>query len=517
VALITEGTYPHHHGGVSVWCDQVIRGLSEHRYEVVAIVGSGGERPEWSEPPNVVGLTPVPLWSPAPAPRPSRTLRTTMAPVLEGFLATLLETGTAAGFCDGLHRLFLAAQDGQLRPALSSPESIELVLTHMHEHPEDTAVGQPGATVPGPPTVSDAVQALVLVEHYLRPLELEPRRVDLCHAVSNGLACLPAMTAKWRYGTPFLLTEHGLYLRERLLAHRPGSFNPHVRSLLLRFFKRLVEASYLMADRIAPVSHYCQLWELKSGAESSRIHPVHNGIDPERFPYDPGEPDEPTLVFVGRIDPLKDIETLLRAFALVRESIPHARLRMFGPRLLASYAQRCDLLVDELGLNGSAVFEGLIESPAEAYRAGQVVLLTSISEGFPFAVLEAMACGRPVIATDVGGVAEAVAEAGLMVPPRAPEVVAEAAVRLLGDAELRRSLGREARDRVISHFTLSACVSNYRALYQAVVSVDEAVVRAGDALDLVTTPAVEAAAEATAEAALDSGVRRRAAEALAAP
>ena len=291
----------------------------------------------------------------------------------------------------------------------------------------------------------------------------------MCHAVSNGLAALPALAAKWSSATPLLLTEHGLYLRERLLAHRPGTMNAHVRSLLLRFFKRLVETTYLMADRIAPVSHYCQLWELKSGAQHTQIQPVHNGIDPDTFSYDPGEPAEPTLVFVGRIDPLKDIETLLRAFALVRRAVPGARLRMFGPRESVTYGRRCDALVSELELGGSAVFEGPVAAPAEAYRAGQVVLLTSISEGFPFAVLEAMACGRPVVATDVGGVAEAVAQAGILVPPRDPVAVAEATIALLGDPARRHALGFRARLRVISHFTVSRCVSDYRDLYQDVV------------------------------------------------
>jgi glycosyltransferase involved in cell wall biosynthesis len=196
---------------------------------------------------------------------------------------------------------------------------------------------------------------------------------------------------------------------------------------------------------------------------------VHNGIDPDRFAYDPGEPDEPMLVFVGRIDPLKDIETLLRSFALVRDVVPGVRLRMFGPRQSPAYGRRCDSLAAELGLGASAVFEGQVASTADAYRSAQVVLLTSISEGFPFAVLEAMACGRPVVATDVGGVAEAVGHDGVLVPPRDPVAVAQATITLLGDPELRRSLGHRARERVTSQFTVSRCVSNYRQLYQDIV------------------------------------------------
>ena len=152
----------------------------------------------------------------------------------------------------------------------------------------------------------------------------------------------------------------------------------------------------------------------------------------------------------------------------MRDVLPGARLRMFGARVSAAYGRRCDALVEELGLGASAVFEGEVDAPAEAYRAGQVVLLTSISEGFPFAVLEAMACGRPVVATDVGGVAEALGDHGILVSPRDPAGVAEATVTLLRDPELRRSLGRRARERVISHFTLSRCVASYRELYRDV-------------------------------------------------
>ncbi|HXW33220.1 MAG TPA: GT4 family glycosyltransferase PelF [Acidimicrobiales bacterium] len=469
VALITEGTYPHNHGGVSVWCDQVIRGLSEHEFEVVAIVGSGSEKPEWPVPSNVSRLTPVPLWPPEPPPSIFETRRCPATYLVGQFLETLLQNGTAARFIGVLNDLFLAAQHGDLRAAFNSSEAVEVTLTHMRESSLESSRGTPDPAETQRPSMADAVQALTLIEHFLRPFELPPRRVDLCHAVSNGLAVLPAFAAKWQSGTPFLLTEHGLYLRERILAYHPGSLRPHVRSLLIRFFKRLVEAGYQMADYIAPVSRYCELWELRSGAERSRIRPIHNGIDPDRFPFAVDEPGDPTLVFVGRIDPLKDIETLLRSFALVRETEPAARLRMFGPREAGRYAARCDDLIESLGLAGWAVFEGRTDEPATAFLSGQVVLLSSISEGFPFAALEAMACGRPLVATDVGGVAEAVGPAGLIVPPRDPAALAEATLRLLGDAQLRRSVGQRARERVLAHFTLARCVAEYRDVYRDLV------------------------------------------------
>ena len=112
-------------------------------------------------------------------------------------------------------------------------------------------------------------------------------------------------------------------------------------------------------------------------------------------------------MWLGRIDPLKDVETLIRSFALVREQLPTARLRIFGAATKENepYLARCVALRDELGLQECAVFEGRADSVVEAYHAGHVVVLTSISEGFPFTLIEAMAAGKATVATDVGGIA----------------------------------------------------------------------------------------------------------------
>ena len=101
----------------------------------------------------------------------------------------------------------------------------------------------------------------------------------------------------------------------------------------------------------------------------------------------------------------------------------------------------------------------------DAYDAGQMVVLCSIAEGFPYTLIEAMTSGRPCVATDVGGVSEAVGDTGMIVPPRSPEALAQACLTLLQDASLRRRLGAAARMRALEYFTVDRAISAFDEIY----------------------------------------------------
>jgi glycosyltransferase involved in cell wall biosynthesis len=240
-----------------------------------------------------------------------------------------------------------------------------------------------------------------------------------------------------------------------------------VRALMLGFYRLLAEESYRGADVVAPCNRYNRRWEEQGGCEPSRIRTVYNGVDPDVFAVAEAEPEEPTVSWAGRIDPIKDLETLLRAVALAAREVPGLRLRLFGaaPRGAEHYEAQLRDLAAKLGIGEQVAFEGRIAQVREAYAAGSVVALSSISEGFPFSVIEAMSVGRPTVSTDVGGVAEAVGDTGLLVPPREPAAMAQALVELLRDAGRRRALGAAARARVLEHFTVDRTVAAYRALY----------------------------------------------------
>lgn len=461
VTLLTEGTYPHVHGGVSTWCDQLVRGMPEVRFQVISLTATGQEPVEWELPPNITSHRAFPLWgATAGTRRLDRRARRAFADTYERFLRTLLLPGPQPEFGVALYELAALARAGRLTSALGSEAALR-VLTEVWTRP-----GTP--TAAARPSLYDALTATELLEHLLRPLAIRVPTGGTAHAVSGGLATLPALAARHFDQVPFLLTEHGIYQRERYLGHRGASLGAPVKTLLLGFYRQLAAEAYRAAQLVTPCNQYNRRWEERGGTPAERIRTVYNGVDPSAFPLAGPEPQIPTLTWAGRIDPIKDLETLIRAYALLRRDFPTLRLRLYGgvPAGCEEYREELEKLAAGLGVCDGITFEGRIEQVSRAYAAGSVVVLSSISEAFPFSLIEAMSCGRATVSTDVGGVREAVGDTGEVVPPRDPAAMAEATARLLRDPGRRAELGRRARQRVVSQFTLRAAVDAFRRIYR---------------------------------------------------
>jgi polysaccharide biosynthesis protein PelF len=522
IALVSEGTYPFAMGGVSVWCDQLIRGLPDYRWDMVALTVDGAERAVWPPPENLDQVVSLPLWGPGGATgrrgRPPASFRRSYEAFLTSLVTPLDPHPERAAversrFLLSLRGLYeFAADGGDLSAAITSNEALAAMMDAWHSiRADEPNTPDPTAAAPRLPvqragdglyhshtrkiegglTLADATQAAWLIEHMLRPLSAPPIRADIVHSSMNGLSMLVGMAAKWRHGTPLLLSEHGIYLRERYISYLDEDAPHPVKVLALSFFRSLAGAAYLISDALAPHSAYNRRWQLRNGAAPERMWTMYNGVAPESFPTAEEEPAEPTIVFMGRIDPLKDLHTLIRAFAIVNEKMPEARLRIFGgtPAVNAGYRDSCAALIEDLGLGAVARLEGRVDDTVHAYHSGSVVALTSISEGFPYTVVEAMACGRTVVCTNVGGVAEAVGDAGIVVPPRDFAAVADACLKLLTDDELRHTLAARARMRVMDRFTLAQSLDAYRQLYERVTTPELPTVFGGESI-LEPRPAV---------------------------
>jgi glycosyltransferase involved in cell wall biosynthesis len=205
---------------------------------------------------------------------------------------------------------------------------------------------------------------------------------------------------------------------------------------------------------------------------AGRVLVIQNAVDPARF--EPGSSrarhrrrdlDPVELVSVGRLAPPKDFATLLDALAeLPRGS---ARLRIVGD---GPERDALEERAHTLRLDAWVSFEGTLPDVAPALGEADVFVLSSRSEGMPMSVLEAMAAGLPVVATDVGGLRELVDEQnGVLVPRDDARSLAEALTRLVVDGDLRRRLGAASRQRAVAGFALPAWRDRHRALYLQLV------------------------------------------------
>jgi glycosyltransferase involved in cell wall biosynthesis len=157
---------------------------------------------------------------------------------------------------------------------------------------------------------------------------------------------------------------------------------------------------------------------------------------------------------------------MIRSAAVARELLPEIRYLVYGSLDAdVPYVERCRSLVAELGLEQTFELRGFHSKPPELYTEGDICVLSSISEAFPYTVLESMACARPVVGTDVGGVREALEGFGKVVPPRDPDAFGRAVVELLSDDEFRRELGRRCREEVLAKYRTSNSVNAYRDTY----------------------------------------------------
>lgn len=197
------------------------------------------------------------------------------------------------------------------------------------------------------------------------------------------------------------------------------------------------------------------------GVPPERIAVIANAVDADDFsPHAESRSDVPLVVCIARQERQKDIPTLLSAFRRVQVAIPEARLEIVGNGSLRFEAPP-----------NTAFLPGRRDIQLCLRRAWLLVLSSAADEGMPNAVLEAMACGLPVVATNVGGVPELVVhgKTGLIVPPGDPEALSDALISLLRDGELRQSMGKAGRQRALAEFSIPRMVQQTETVLREVV------------------------------------------------
>jgi sugar transferase (PEP-CTERM/EpsH1 system associated) len=228
-----------------------------------------------------------------------------------------------------------------------------------------------------------------------------------------------------------------------------------------------------LTDRIVPVSHNAAEVALNTERiPPEKVEVIWNGIDTERFAYMHRPPRETTrrAVHVARLSQeSKDQVTLLRAVRLVADCEPNFILDIVGD---GPDRQRLEQLCDELCLQDHLRFHGFRDDVHTFLGTAEFFVLSSVTEGLSLTLLEAMATGLPIVATDVGGNAEVVihGETGLIVPARSPEALANAMLELLRKPGNTDQMGLAARRRAEEQFDLRRAAACYDALYRELMA-----------------------------------------------
>lgn len=203
---------------------------------------------------------------------------------------------------------------------------------------------------------------------------------------------------------------------------------------------------------------------------AGKVDEVPFGIDPARFAAGP-LPDEPMILFYSVLQPRKGIDVLLRAMPFVLERVPRARLVVAGDDPVGM-RPRLEALARSEGVSAAVTFEGAV-APADApgvLARARVVCQPSLGEPFGMTVLEAMATGRPVVATSAGGLTGIVVEGegGRLAPPGDHRLLADALVAVLRDPAAARAMGAFNRDRVERRFSIDGAVERIEQTYRDV-------------------------------------------------
>ncbi|SOD83924.1 Glycosyltransferase involved in cell wall bisynthesis [Streptomyces sp. Ag109_G2-15] len=502
IGLLTEGGYPYVSGDAGLWCDRLVRGLAQHEFDLYALSRSRQQEDAgWVPLPEQVSrVRTAPLWTAEDDGiahgRRARRRFTEYYGELVGALCAGSDTASgdtsahlADRFGNALYGLAeLARDEGGLVGALRSDTAVRTL---------ERACRAPGALrTAREARVPDLLTVTAHLERALRPLSLDwygddgLGAADLCHATAGGPAALPGLLARHFADVPLLVTEYGVQLRSHYLALGPDAAAPAVRALLAAFHGRLAIEVYRRAAILTPGNAHARRWQERCGADRTRIRTVHPGMEASHFAEvgeSPGRADPDTLVWVGRVEPAKDLVSLLHAFAEVRREEPKARLRIVGAPTGPegpTYLRHCRALAAQLFPDEAEGVHAVGDNPVsfeeiggpdaptlpDAYAAGAVVVLSSVVEGFPITLAEAMFCGRATVSTDVGAVVEVIGGTGLVVPPRNPRALAEACVALLHDPERRERLGAAARARALELFTVEQNIAAFHSIYLEIVS-----------------------------------------------
>lgn len=465
VCIICEGSYPYVHGGVSSWIHVLIREIPEIQFVIYSI---GAEKKlrgqfKYTLPENVIKIQEFFLdsflkeqgkWG----------KRYQVSEKNREALKRLI-TGDEGLRWEDLFTLLMSKKFKSVSDFLMSNDLFDIlaeVALQKYDYLPFTDLYW---------SIRSMLLPLFQIVRYPVP------EADLYHSVTTGYAGIIGSLATTIYHKPFILTEHGIYSREREEEIIKSDWvTGDYKDVWIKHYYTLSRCAYEHADQVITLYNGNREIELELGCPEEKIRIIPNGINSDRFQNLTKKGYDDPEIMIGaivRVVPIKDIKTMIQSFKLVQNEFPNAHFYIMGSYDEdLEYYEECLQLVEALQIY-NLIFTGQVDL-REYLGKLDLLVLTSISEGQPLAVLEGMAAGVPVVATDVGsckeliyGLEDSIGSAGIVTPVMNDEEIAKAIIHLIKDPKKRKNFGENGKLRVSRFYREQDLISEYKRLYQS--------------------------------------------------
>ncbi len=464
ICLVLEGCYPYVHGGVSTWMHQYIQIMKEHEF-VLWVIGAKAEdrgKFKYQPPENVTEVYEVFLDDALRLRNDNRLRRHHFTKEEIDSLGELMDCRKPDW--EVLFRLY---QKEKVNPIsfLKSEAFLDILTRICLERYPYIAFADAFHTI----------RSMLLPVLYL--LGTKVPKADAYHAISTGYGGLLATLGSWLYQKPLMLTEHGIYTREREEEIiRAKWVAPSFKKHWIRFFYMLSDMIYDRAWVVTSLFTNAMRSQIDMGCDPEKCRVIENGVSYERFCNIPVKEDDGWIDIgaVVRLAPIKDVKTMIYAFYELSHRVPNVRLHIMGGVDDEEYAKECYDLVDQMKLD-NVLFTGRVDVVKYMEKL-DFTILTSISEGQPLSVLESFAAARPCVTTEVGCCRELLEGksgddlgiAGYCVPPMYREGLADA-MEMMCDSHVRMlRMGKTGQARVERYYRHERMIEEYRKMYQEV-------------------------------------------------
>lgn len=465
ICMIAEGCYPYVAGGVSSWIQMLIKGMPQHEFCICTIAANIEQKGKFKYeiPSNVAEIKENFLDEFLE----NRTVTKKKFKLLPEEKQAVLDLITKDSVnWEVLFDMFAIGGKYRINDFLSSEAFLEIMIEACQTRFRQTPFLK----------VFWTIRSMLLP--IFNVLLCEVPEADLYHSVSTGYAGILGACFKYKTNKPYIVTEHGIYVREREEEIIKADWvDVYFKHTWIDFFAGMARVAYDKADRIISLFQGAKELQVIAGAPKEKCSVIPNGIKMSRFAHikpiaDDGHPL--TLGGVIRVVPIKDIKTMIYAFEVVKRRRPEARLYLIGPTDEdPDYYKECLDIISSINCP-DIEFVGRVDV-AEWYEKLDVVLLSSVSEGQPFVLLEGMASRRPCVATNVGSCRELLegnddgfGMAGEIVPAMNPNLMAKAILRIAADRDALRSMADNGYRRVERFYQEKDFLEAYRNLYEEV-------------------------------------------------